>query len=78
MQGGPLPNFLTEDQIQRIFQKNDVAALGRAEIQFRAGLQKFGVIEVGIHIISEFPMYELLLSVLMDTTVLTRTLQTSL
>ncbi|XP_068723494.1 uncharacterized protein [Montipora capricornis] len=46
LQGGPPPNFLSEEQIQRIFTRDNVDALGRAEIQFRNGLKQFGVIEL--------------------------------
>ncbi|XP_044184710.1 uncharacterized protein LOC114947803 [Acropora millepora] len=45
-QGGSLPNFLSEEQIQRIFTKDNFDALGRAEIQFRNGLKQFGVVEL--------------------------------
>ncbi|XP_068689839.1 uncharacterized protein [Montipora foliosa] len=46
LQGGPLPTFLAEEQIQRIFAKGDLCSLSRDEIQFRAGLEKFGLIEL--------------------------------
>lgn len=49
LQGGPLPNFLAEDQLQRIFTKNDLTNLGEAETQFRLGLERFGVVEVSFH-----------------------------
>ncbi|XP_067027133.1 uncharacterized protein [Acropora muricata] len=46
LQGGPLPTFLAQEQIERIFAKGDLSSLSRAEIQFRAGLEKFGLIEL--------------------------------
>lgn len=46
LQGGPLPNFLAEDQLQRIFTKNDLTNLGEAETQFRLGLERFGLVEL--------------------------------
>ena len=52
LQGGPLPNFLAEDQIHRIFAKGDSANLKRDESDFRNGLENFGLIEVG------FPSYQ--------------------
>ncbi len=44
-----MPAFLVEGQIQRVFAEDLTTldpALGTAETQFRAGLDKFGLIEV--------------------------------
>ena len=49
LQGGPLPTFLAEDQLQRIFKKDDLTNLGEAETQFRVGLERFGLVEVRFH-----------------------------
>nr|XP_058969518.1 uncharacterized protein LOC131795926 [Pocillopora verrucosa] len=46
LQGGPLPTFLAEDQLQRIFKKDDLTNLGEAETQFRVGLERFGLVEL--------------------------------
>ena len=49
LEGGPLPIFLAEDQLQRIFKKDDLTNLGEAETQFRVGLERFGLVEVRFH-----------------------------
>lgn len=46
LQGGSLPTFLAEDQLQRIFKKDDLTNLGEAETQFRVGLERFGLVEL--------------------------------
>lgn len=38
--------FLAEDQVQRIFTKNDLTNLGEAETQFRLGIERFGLVEL--------------------------------
>lgn len=44
LQGGPLLTFLAEDQLERIFTKDDLTNLGEAETQFRVGLERFRLV----------------------------------
>lgn len=46
LQGGPLPCFLNEEQLQRLVGL-ETYTLSEAEKQFQAGLGKFGLVEVG-------------------------------
>ena len=45
LQGGPLPCFLKEEQLQRLV-GSETYTLSEAEKQFQAGLAKFGLVEV--------------------------------
>ena len=45
LQGGPLPCFLTEEQLQRLL-VGEYSVLKESEKQFKCGLHKFGLIEV--------------------------------
>lgn len=45
LQGGPLPCFLKEEQLQRLLGLGTYT-LSEAEKQFQAGLAKFGLVEV--------------------------------
>ena len=45
LQGGPLPNFMHEDLITKLFVSPD-GSLSPAEKQLQDGLAKFGVVEV--------------------------------
>lgn len=47
LQGGPLPCFLKEEQLQT-FLNGQYASLRESERQFQSGLAKFGLIEVHI------------------------------
>ena len=45
LQGGPLPCFLKEEQLQRLL-VGEYFILKESEKQFKCGLEKFGLIEV--------------------------------
>ncbi|XP_044165716.1 uncharacterized protein LOC122949746 [Acropora millepora] len=45
LQGGPLPCFLTEEQLQRLL-VGEYSVLKESEKQFKCGLHKFGLIEL--------------------------------
>ena len=45
LQGGPLPCFLKEEQLQRLL-VGEYTVLKESEKQFKCGLHKFGLIEV--------------------------------
>ena len=47
IQGGPLPCFIEEDQLQRLLNE-DSTSLTEAESQFQSGLAKFGLLEVKV------------------------------
>lgn len=47
LQGGPLPCFLKEEQLQTLL-NGEYATLRDSERQFQSGLAKFGLIEVHI------------------------------
>jgi len=49
LQGGPLPCFLKEEQLQTLF-NGEYASLRESERQFQSGLAKFGLIEVQLNI----------------------------
>lgn len=51
LQGGPLPCFLDEDQLQRLF-GNDLNVSNQAENQFREGVTAFGLVEVSKYSVS--------------------------
>ena len=46
LQGGPLPCFMDEDQMQRLFLERPDVNLNPAEVQFQEGVAKFGLVEV--------------------------------
>ena len=46
IQGGPLPCFMEEGQLQRLLQED--STLTEAENQFQSALAEFGLIEVNI------------------------------
>ncbi|XP_028412925.1 uncharacterized protein LOC114535799 [Dendronephthya gigantea] len=46
LQGGPLPSFLQEDQLKLLIQESDSRPLRESELQFQAGLAKFGLVQL--------------------------------
>lgn len=49
IQGGPLPCFMEEGQLQRLL--NEDSTLTEAESQFQSGLAEFGLIEVKVMLV---------------------------